>query len=333
MKTGVLLINLGTPNSPSVKDVRTYLREFLSDPYVIDIHPLARFLLLNLIILPFRSKKSALAYQSIWTEQGSPLLINSKALASNTQQLLMDDYQIALGMRYGKPNIKQALAQLKMCRRLLILPLFPQYSLAATETALVQAQTLAEQLWQRENIKIIKDFYVWPSFIEAQAKLIYDYLGERKFEQIIFSYHGLPERQVKKTCKLVKCDMLTACPAITVINRDCYRDQCFATSHALARQLNLNKTQYITAFQSRLGGAAWIQPYTDKVLEKLAKQNVKNIAIVCPSFVVDCLETLEEIGIRARIQWQTLGGENLYLIPALNTSADWLVDLIKANVC
>ena len=332
MKTGVLLINLGTPDSPTTKDVRIYLREFLSDPYVIDIHPLARSLLLNLIILPTRPKKSALAYQNIWTAQGSPLLINSEILASNAQQLLLDDYQVALGMRYGQPSIKQAIEQLKTCQRLIILPLFPQYSLAATETALVRAQTLAAETWSSENIKIIKDFYRFPSFITAQAGLIYKYLGTRQIEQIIFSYHGLPERQVKKICRATHCNMSAACPEISIDNQNCYRAQCFATSRALAEQLNLKRTQYITTFQSRLGRTPWIKPYTDRALEKLAKQGVKNIAIACPSFVVDCLETLEEIGIRAREQWHELGGENLYLIPCLNTNAVWLVDLLKKSL-
>ena len=332
MKTGVLLINLGTPNSPTAKDVRIYLREFLSDPYVIDIHPLARSLLLNLIILPVRPKRSALAYQSIWTEQGSPLLNNSEVLTSNVQQLLSDDYQVMLGMRYGEPSIKQAIEQLKTSQRLIILPLFPQYSLAATETALVQAQTLAAEIWSPENIKIIKDFYHFSSFITAQAKLIYDYLGTCQIEQIIFSYHGLPERQVKKVCRTADCDMLAACPEMSIDNKNCYRAQCFATSRALAEQLNLKQTQYMTTFQSRLGRTPWIKPYTDKVLEKLVKQKVKNIAIACPSFIVDCLETLEEIGVRAREQWHELGGENLYLIPCLNTNAIWLVDLLKKSL-
>lgn len=329
MKTGVLLINLGTPNSSREEDVRIYLREFLSDPYVIDIPALFRWLLLHLVILPRRPQRSAEAYQSIWTEQGSPLLFNSQVLAINTQQLLGENYQVALGMRYGQPSIADAVEKLHNCGQLIILPLFPQYSLAATQTAIEQARMVAKTYWRDDNIHVIKAFYDAPSYIDAQAKRISTTLDEHPFEQLIFSYHGLPERQVKKTCDAIDvCEMRRACPLVVQANKDCYRAQCFATTRAIVKLLQLQDGQYITTFQSRLGGTPWLKPYTDKHFMHMAVNGVKNIAIVCPSFVVDCLETLEEIAIRARQQWRELGGENFYLIPCLNDKADWLVDII-----
>jgi len=333
MKTGILLINLGTPDSPGVKDVRKYLREFLSDPYVVDTHPIIRWLLLNFIILPLRPKRSAHAYQSIWTTEGSPLLINSKALAEGAQALLGQDYCIALGMRYGKPSIATAIEHLKGCERLIILPLFPQYSSAATQTAIEKAQSVAKHNWADDKIKIIREFYCLPSFIDKTVKIIRASLGMHPVEKILFSYHGLPQRQVRKICHANNiCDMHRACSDITTMNRDCYRAQCFATSKALATALNLDADQYMTTFQSRLGRIPWIEPYTDRTLERLSIDGVKRIAIVCPSFIVDCLETLEEIGIRARRQWQALGGEHLSLIPCINQDADWIRDVIKATV-
>ncbi len=332
MKTGVLLINLGTPNSPRVKDVRNYLREFLSDPYVIDIPAIFRWLLLHLFILPRRPQKSAQAYRSIWTEQGSPLLFNSQALADNTQQLLGESYQVALGMRYGIPSMTDAVEKLRDCDRLIVLPLFPQYSLAATQTAIDKAKSLAKKYWRNENINVIRAFYDAPSYVNAQAQLILTSLGKRSIEQLLFSYHGLPQRQVKKTCNAINaCQMHRACPSIEQANQNCYRAQCFATSKAIAKILQLHNRQYMTTFQSRLPGTQWLRPYADKTIVRIAAKGVKNIAIVCPSFVVDCLETLEEIGIRARTRWQQLGGENLYLIPCLNDNATWLANIIIAS--
>lgn len=326
---GVLLINLGTPDSPSVHDVRSYLKEFLSDPYVIDLPFIARWLLLNLIILPTRPKKSAHAYQSIWTSQGSPLLVNSEALAQNAQQLLGANFKVALAMRYKKPSIKSALEKLTDCDELIILPLFPQYSLAATETAIQAALKIAKKTWPVDKIKIIKDFYNLPEFINAQAKLIQPILKQQAIEKLIFSYHGLPERQVNKSCDYqLQCGYPNSCPAINSKNANCYRAQCFATSQAIIKELAINDDFCLTTFQSRLGRTPWIKPYTDEVLVELANQGIKNIAIACPSFVCDCLETLEEIGIRAKEQWQQLGGESLILIPCINADANWLKLLI-----
>ena len=342
MKKGLLLINLGTPDSTSVKDVRRYLRQFLSDPYVIDTNPIIRWLLLNLVILPTRPKQSAEAYRAIWTDKGSPLLLYSKALANNAQQLLSDEYKVALAMRYGNPSINVAIETLKECEQLTILPLFPQYSLAATETAIVQAKKQASQYWHKEQITVIRDFYAHEAFIACQAKKVQTVLIEKGLRiaqqekvldntiKIIFSYHGVPVRQVEKVSDCaIDCASGAACPVISQKNKNCYRAQCYSTSRALATALDLKEDDYITSFQSRLGRIPWIKPYTDDTLPLLAKNGVKTLVVACPSFVCDCLETLEEIGIRANEQWRSLGGEALHLVPCVNEDAFWLKDTLK----
>jgi ferrochelatase len=330
--TGVLLINLGTPDSPSTKHVRSYLREFLSDPYVIDIHPVIRWLLLNFIILPTRPKKSAEAYRKIWhPKKGSPLLFHSVALAEHAQTLLGENYKVVLGKRYGKPTIKNAVAELRDCERIIVLPLFPQYSLAATETAIQKAMGYVTPHWHDTQITVIRDFYSEPTFIQAQAGLIQQAMQAVPNEdrKIIFSYHGLPERQITKACDCRKvCNMQQTCPAINLENRDCYRAQCYATSRALQHALQLNDDDCITSFQSRLGRIPWIKPYTDEVLTELAQQGIKHLVVACPSFVCDCLETLEEIGIRAKEQWLAEGGESLTLVPCVNDDANWVRECI-----
>ncbi len=330
---GLLLINLGTPNSPSVKDVRAYLREFLSDPYVIDINPIARFLLLNLVILPTRPKASAALYQNIWTEKGSPLLVNTELLAQYAQELLGPSFKVSLGMRYGNPSIELAVDELMGCDEIIVLPMFPQYSSAATETAIQKALGYTKTYWSDEQVTIIKDFYKTPRFISAQANLLKETIEKVPAEedyQVVFSYHGLPERQIKKVSTFhTICNGQKACPIISDINRNCYRAQCYETTRALAAELNLPETSYTTAFQSRLGRIPWIKPYTDELLPELAKQGVKNIVIACPSFVCDCLETLEEIGLRAREQWKEEGGDNLWLVPCVNADANWIAELVE----
>lgn len=334
MTTGVLLINLGTPDSPSVKDVRRYLREFLSDPYVIDTPAIVRFLLLNLVILPTRPKKSAEAYQSIWQAEGSPLLLNSLKLAEQAQTLLGEQYKVALGIRYGKPSIATAVQMLTDCDNIIILPLFPQYSLAATETAIVKALACTKTSWSAEKTLVIKDFYNNDAFITAQAKLVEAVLSQEATHDrmVLFSYHGLPERQILKTsgCNAI-CDLQQSCPSISSKNKNCYRAQCFATSCALAAKLQLTSEQYMTTFQSRLGRIPWIKPYTDVVLDDLAKQGIKHLVVACPSFVSDCLETIEEIGLRAREQWLAAGGLSLSLVSCVNGDASWVKNLITGS--
>jgi len=308
-KKGVLLINLGTPDNCDPHSVRRYLKEFLNDLRVIDLPFLARWILVNLIILPFRYKKSAHAYQQIWTEHGSPLLINGQQLKKALAATLGDNYQVALGMRYANPSIAAAFAELKNCENISVIPLFPQYSSAATGSAIESFLKLIAQQWNIPEIKIYRDFYNHPGFISAYADVIKNAMINKKVDLLLFSYHGLPERHIHKSeCQAV-CNKIDACPSVSDTNRYCYRAQCYATSQLLAEELNLLPQQYAVSFQSRLGRTPWIKPYTDLQLPAFRQQGIKNIAIACPSFVADCLETLEEINMRAREQWQQLGGE------------------------
>ncbi len=318
MKKGLLLINLGTPDHADRRSVRRYLKEFLSDPRVITLPALFRYILVHFFILPFRSKQSSHAYQAVWTPQGSPLLCLTQKLCEEVQKHLKDSHQVALGMRYGNPSIASALEQLKGCDHITILPLYPQYASATTGSSLEKALGLLITQPFVPSIQVIHDFYQHPAFIRAQAAQIQPCIASHDF--ILFSYHGLPENHLKSNGCNQACK--SACPANALNN--CYRAQCFQTTRLIAQQLGLPPTKYATAFQSRLGKTEWIKPYLDTVLPELAHQNVKRLAITCPSFVVDCLETLEEIGLRAQKEWLQLGGAQLTLVPALNHTSGWV---------
>jgi len=326
--TALLLVNLGTPRSPSPRDVRRYLREFLSDPRVLDMPALARWLLLELVILPTRPKRSALAYQKIWGPQGSPLLAHGRALAQAVQKELGDGYAVELGMRYGEPSIREALAALAAHRpaRLIALPLFPQYSTAATGSAVAKIEQEHARTPGLPPLETLGAFYADAGFITAFAAVARERLAAFRPDFVLFSYHGLPERQIAKLdASGAHCFARPdCCDAIGVVNRDCYRAQCFATTRALAAELRLANDSFDTSFQSRLGRTPWIKPYTDLLLPELAARGQRRLAVLCPSFVADCLETLEEIAIRAAEQWRELGGEELLLIPSLNAEPAWV---------
>ncbi len=319
--TGLLLINLGTPDAPTTPAVRRYLREFLSDPRVIDINPVGRALLLNLIILPFRPAKSAAAYRKVWgAERGSPLLAHSQDLAAGVQARLGGDWQVELAMRYGTPSIADALERLRACKRVVVLPLFPQYAASSTATAVARVMELATAGWDVAPLDIVPAFHADPAFADAFAVVARPVLAEFGADHLLFSFHGLPERQIRKSGD-ERCLASASC-----CDRDppptCYRAQCFATARALADRLAV--TNYTVCFQSRLGRTPWITPHTDVVIEELAKAGVKRLAVMCPAFVADCLETLEEIGIRAKEQWQAAGGDDLVLVPSLNATPAWI---------
>jgi ferrochelatase len=325
--TGVLLLQLGTPNSAAVGDVRRYLREFLSDPRVLDIPGPARLLLLNAVILPFRPRRSAEAYAKIWTEQGSPLVIHSETLVAELQELLGDGYRVTYGMRYQNPSIEAAVEQLMSegCEHLVVLPLFPQYASAAGGSAIAKALDVIGGRWNVPRVTALGDFHDHPGFTRAAASIAAPLLDEFAPDHVLFSYHGLPEKQVRKSDRSDDW-CLTAndcCAEMNDVNRFCYRAQCFATTRALAAELDLPPERYSTTFQSRLAGQKWIEPYTDKSLPGLHAAGVRRLAVLTPSFVADCLETLEEIGIRGRKQWMELGGEDLLLIPCVNADPAW----------
>lgn len=328
MKHGLLLINLGTPDAPDKAAVRRYLRQFLSDKRVVDLPFLPRYLLLYGILLPLRPKQSAKAYQTIWTSEGSPLLLNSFKLVNKLQEAFGDNLQVALGMRYGKPSLAEALDKLADCQQLTILPLYPQYSSAATGSSIASVLELLAKKTVQPSLTIIRDFYNHQGFIEPQAALIRPQLSDNK-AFVLFSFHGLPERHLLSSGCPAVCE--GSCPSMKKSHPACYRAQCFETSRLLARTLGLDDNQYSIAFQSRLGRTPWIKPYTDIVLPELAAKGIKRLIVACPSFVADCLETLEEIGHRAQAQWLQLGGESLTLIPCLNDNDAWVKGII--DIC
>jgi len=326
-RRGVLLIQLGTPSSPAVSDVRRYLREFLGDRRVLDMPRLPHWLLLHLVILPFRPRKSAAAYASIWTRNGSPLLLHSRGLAEALAEQLGDGFAVELGMRYGEPSVGEALNRLARAEvdRLIALPLFPQHADSTTGSALAHFFELAGQSWRPSELSTIGAFYGHPGYLASMAALARAPLGAFRPDHVLFSYHGLPERQIRKSdasgSHCLSSD--SCCAAIGAVNRDCYRAQCFATTRALAAALELESERHSISFQSRLGRIPWIRPYTDQVLPELASRGIRRLAVLCPSFVADCLETLEEVGIRARQQWIDAGGEDFLLIPSLNSEPHW----------
>lgn len=323
-KKAVLLLNLGTPDAVDSRSVRQYLREFLNDARVIDLPWFIRWPLINLLILPLRYKKTTAAYQQIWTEDGSPLLNISKKIKTALAEVLGSGYQVELAMRYGSPSIESALDNLKEYDSIFLLPLFPQYSSAATGSALEAAYGFLSKRWNVPSINSISDFYNNNGFIDAFADLIKKNIQDKDIDMLIFSYHGLPERHILKSDCKAQCDHVNACPAINLSNRFCYRAQCYATTQLIAEKLNLKPHQFIVSFQSRLGRTPWIKPYTDLLLPELIRKDIKNIAIVSPSFIADCLETLEEINLRTRKQWNKLGGNEFIFIPCVNDNPLWV---------
>ena len=324
---GVLLVNTGTPRSAEVADVRAYLRQFLSDPRVIDIHPVARWLLLHLVILPFRPAKSAAAYRAIWTPQGSPLLVNGRAFAANLQAALGPSAQVRVAMQFGVPSIPEALEGFAASGidRIIVVPLFPQYAAASTGSAVAAVQAAASARWVVPQLHVIGAFWHEPAFLDAVAVQAQVALDAGPADHILFSYHGLPERHCRRTDATAShcLQRPDCCDALVQANRHCYRAQCFATSRALIARLGLDPAQVTTCFQSRLGRTPWIRPYTDEVLAEKGRAGVKRLVVVEPSFVADCLETLEEIGIRGRDAFAAAGGGALVLAAAPNADAAW----------
>ena len=323
--TGLLLVNLGTPDSPAPGDVRRYLREFLSDPRVIDIHPALRFIFLNFLILPFRPKRSGEAYAKIWTERGSPLLFHGLDLTEKVRKRVAG--VVELGMRYGNPSIAEALGRLRDAGadRIVVFPLFPQYSSAATGSALERVYLEAGKLWNTPHLQVVPPFYAHPAYVDSCARVAARALQGVDPEVVLFSFHGLPERHCERSdpsgahcLKSPDC-----CDRIAAVNRWCYRAQCYATANALADRLGLPAEKRIVCFQSRLGRTPWIKPYTDEIIVELPRRGVKRAAILSPAFVADCLETLEELGMRAAKSFKEAGGDELSVVPAVNAEDFW----------
>ena len=323
---GVLLVNLGSPESPDPKDVKVYLDEFLMDERVIDLPSFLRTILVRGIILNTRPKRSAKAYKKIWWDEGSPLIVLSKRLLQKMEEKVQ--LPLALGMRYGKPAIQKGLQELadKGVTEVLLVPLYPQFAMATTETILVLAESLRQESFPQMEFTTLPSFYNHPDYVRVLSQSIQESLQDKQWEHLIFSYHGVPERHIRKSditkshCKIDGQCCQTASPA----HQYCYRHQCFETTRLVAEYLDLASDRYTTTFQSRLGLDPWLQPYPDKTVAKMAKSGVEKKAIVTPAFVSDCLETLEEIGMEAVEDFEEKGGEHLHVIPCINDREDWV---------
>ncbi len=330
MKPGLLLINLGTPDAPRPAEVRRYLREFLSDPRVIDIAAPLRLALVGGIIAPTRAPKSAEAYRQVWTDRGSPLLFHSLDLRDALRKTLRD-VPVELAMRYGNPSIGAGLDTLVAagCDRILAAALYPQYASSSTGSSLQKVYEEASTRWNTPYVEALPAFFDDERFLDAWASVGLPVLEELEPDHVLFSYHGLPERHCTKSdptgAHCLRSD--SCCDVLVDANRNCYRAQCFATTRGLRERLGLGPDRSTITFQSRLGRTPWIQPYTDVEIVALAKRGVKRLAVFCPSFVADCLETLEEIGLRARADFQQAGGERLELVPSLNAHPAWVEGL------
>lgn len=323
-RRAVLLINLGTPDELSARAVRRYLQEFLNDARMVDLPALVRWSLVNFFIVPFRYKKTTHAYSKIWREDGSPLLTYTRDLASRLADYLGQNFHVEFAMRYGQPSIGQVLKKFHHPSSLTVIPLFPQYSSAANGSALEKLFLELKNQWNIPQVNIIHQFYNNADYIKAYAETIKSSLQGKIYDTLLFSYHGLPERHITKSACLSDCNRINVCPPTGLKNQFCYRAQCYETSALIAKELKLNSNQYEVGFQSRLGRIPWIKPYSDVLLPQLLQRGIKRLAVVCPSFIVDCLETLEEVNIRMREQWQQLGGEDFIYIPCLNESPHFI---------
>lgn len=321
MSTVGIVLNIGTPNSTSTQDVRRYLTQFLSDAEVVNIPAAIRIPLVRFWIAPKRAPFSAEKYKKIWTDEGSPLLIHSLNFARAMEREL--GHPVLVGMRYGEPSIAKALQQAKQLNatKLLLLPMYPQYARATTASSLnaVKAE-LAKMNWSVAT-EALKDFYLAESFLSASLQNLPKEKVAEKFDHVLFSFHGLPVSQIKRD---KECSMGSCCDLRDACKTRCYRAQSVATAKALASRLGLNANQYSYSFQSRLGPVEWIRPYTDEVVQDLAKKGVKRLLVLCPSFVADCLETLEEVGMEVRELFLSNGGQEYQLQSCVNASEVWV---------
>lgn len=331
MKKGILLVNLGSPKSTSVEDVKEYLDEFLMDEKVIDYRWFFRALLVRGIILKTRPQKSAEAYKTVWTDEGSPLIVITQKIQQKLQQLV--DIPVEIGMRYAEPSIQSGIQKLvnQGVTDIVLFPLYPQYAMSTTETVVDKAEEVRKRFFPKVNIKYIPPFYNRDLYIDCLAESIREKLPEQ-FDALQFSYHGVPERHIYKTDKSKTCRLDNeTCNHSTneLHNQLCYRHQCYKTTELVAEKLGLPKEKVLVTFQSRLGKDKWIEPYTDETLEQLPQRGVKNLAIVCPAFVSDCLETLEEIAEEGKEEFLHAGGEQFHYLPCLNDEDRW-IQVVKA---
>ncbi len=331
MKKGVLLVNLGSPDSPTPKDVKPYLDEFLMDERVIDAPKWLRTLLVRGIILQTRPKKSAKAYKKIWWEEGSPLIIISERFRDKVAKQLA--LPVALGMRYGSMSIEKALGELQSegVDEVLLVPLYPHYAMSSYETVVVKTLEVQQQKFPGMQVTTMPAFYQNPDYIKVLSDSIAEGLKDFEYDHILFSYHGIPERHIRKSdptkfhCKIDG----SCCKINSVAHHTCYRHQCYDTTDLVIKQMNLDESKVSSSFQSRLAGDPWLKPYTDYEFERLAKEGKVNLAVVTPAFVSDCLETLEEIAMEGKEEFEEAGGKNYIHIPCLNDSDPWANLMVK----
>jgi len=333
-KTTVLLINLGTPDSPSVADVRSYLGQFLNDPRVIDIPWLLRKILVNLIIVPFRAPKSARIYQKLWTPQGSPIMFHGEKVKALLQEKLGSGYRVELAMRYKNPAIPDVLESIRKTNpdRIIVLPLFPQYASASTGSALQEVMDVVRKWWVIPEISMVSQYWDHPGFVRALVARGQEY-DWRQYDHVLFSYHGLPERQVDKVYDQGLCSDRDCEHEITQENKYCYKAACYGTTRLLAQGLGIPGENYTVCFQSRLD-KNWLQPFSDQVIVELAKKGARKLLVFSPAFVADCLETTVEIGEEYQLLFEQNGGEKVQLVESLNDHPLWieaLEDLVKSH--
>lgn len=325
-KKGVLLVNLGTPDAPSRGAVYRYLKQFLLDRRVIDYNWFARNLLVRGIIAPFRSGSSAKLYQQLWTAEGSPLKVYGEKLESGVQDLLGDEYEVALAMRYQNPSIESAINQLleKKVAEIIVFPLFAQYASATTGSVHEEVMRILAKKENIPNIKLINSYYdneaMLDVYVENASRFDID-----SYDHILFSFHGLPERQLIKADNCNHCVKTeNCCHTISMKNQFCYSAQCHGTAFAIADKMGLRKEDFTVCFQSRLGPEKWAQPYTSKIIEARAGKGDKRLLVFCPAFVSDCLETTIEISVEYQEEFEELGGEKVDLVPSLNDHPKWI---------
>lgn len=323
MKRAVLLMNVGSPDAPTVPAVRRYLTEFLNDKRVIDLPFLLRKFLVNLIIIPFRVKNSTQLYLQLWTKKGSPLIFLTKELQEKLQDKLAADADVYIGMRYGNPSYKKALADIKEkgYDKIVLVPLFPQHAMSTTETALVAAEDQIKKLGIEAEVLNTDQFYDHPKFVDAFVEQTKKH-DLSNFDHVIFSYHGLPNRQVEKCHPGITVDACSCAESLPEHGKYCYRATCFQTSRLIAKQLDLTPSDYSVAFQSRLSNN-WLTPFTDAVLNEKLIEGKKRILVLAPSFVTDCLETTLEIGVEYAEDFEKKGG-TVQLVDSLNAEDKWV---------
>ncbi|MDR2121737.1 MAG: ferrochelatase [Flavobacteriaceae bacterium] len=322
---GILLVNLGSPKSTSEEDVRTYLREFLMDKRVIDAPWLIRKMVVECKILPKRPKDSAHAYQKIWWDEGSPLVVISRRITEKIQKRVKNPVELA--MRYQEPSIKDGLQKLtdKGVSEVLVIPLYPQYAMSTTETVIEKAEEVQKKYFPELNLSFFSPFYNDEKYLQVLSDNIKEQLPEN-FDLLLFSYHGVPERHIFKTDPSRQCQIDNNCCFETrkASHKYCYRHQCYYITEKIRKKLGLEKSKVKQSFQSRLGREPWLQPYTDKTMEKLPSEGITKIAVVAPSFVSDCLETLEELAIADKELFINNGGEEFHYIKCLNENENWV---------